>query len=211
MKNSLYVVDLDGTLLRSNSFYFFLNSVILMLLKHNIFSFFYLIYKIFLRKFRFIKHEDMVRILQFYWSKYFSQDELSFINKKLNKYLEKNIRTELLNFLKKIKKRGDVVILSTAAASEYSSLISERYTVIDKLHATPFYKNKNWFHNKGESKVKQINLLNKNKKYKVICFTDHIDDLALIKICSVAYLFPPIVNNLKSIKTVSTKLINFYE
>ena len=210
MTGTIYVVDLDGTLLKSNSFYFFLFIVLKRLMSKKIISFFYVLYRILLRKLKLIKHIDLLNTLQFFWIDQNLSNQL-FFKKKLDQYLKKNIRLDLISFIEKIKKNDDIIILSTAAAYEFSSLIFKKYKIFDKLHSTSSYGHKNQVHNKGINKVKKILNLNKNLRYNIISFTDHIDDLPLIKISTTAYLFTPVVHKINDYNLQYTKLINYNE
>lgn len=216
MKRKLIVVDLDGTLVKDNSFHFFLTGLFRHALKD--FSFYSVgaLTKIFsfaaLRKARICSHERLKQELQKIWVGFESRGQGYFLEKRLSSYLKKSLRMDLISYLESIKGIDDKVVLATAAPEEYVELIAKQLRVIDVVIATPSIKKDTWFHNLGQQKWDNISLLMNGQDFEIISFTDHQDDLPLLSNSNSSYLFPPLSDRAGELRnSLKIDVKRFYE
>jgi len=208
----IYVVDLDGTLINGNSLNFFAVSLIsTSLMVRNIYSLNALVKLLFTvakRKLRLCTHDDMKQVFQRIWSGFESRGYKDILEGLVQEYLNKVLRVDVIDFIQSDKSSGDIVLLATAAPSEYVDIIVSMIPVFDGYVATPRVNDGKWFHNISENKwmsiVESFDVYNK----EIISFTDHVDDLPLIENSNQVYLFLPIAAEFKALRRRYTN-INF--
>jgi phosphoserine phosphatase len=176
------VVDLDGTLLSTNTF----KEYIIFSCKEAIkCHFFYVLTLIFfwviIRKIRLIKHDVMkyhvLHLTKFYMTQTKIEIFTSIIVSKIN--------NSILCLLRKLKKKKYTICLSTAAPGVYVKPLSEYLSsVIDFIVTTPMPSgNFSWHENVRQVKADNtIKLLNQNGIQLKILITDHHDDIPLLLI-----------------------------
>ena len=216
MSKRLIVLDLDGTLIDHNSFIFFclilLRLSFYILKRSSIIAAVRIIAFSILRKFRICSHGRLKAELQRVWSLYENLGYKALLNIELVKYLERYLRTDVVEFVSHMKTSDDTVLLATAAPKEYVELIVKEVSIIDIYHATTGINDGAWVHNIGKQKWQRISDLIADANTTVISFTDSADDLPLIENSDVAYIFPPLSNNIEKLidNFGSQKIKSFY-
>lgn len=183
----IVIVDLDGTLIQGNSFHEFIK----INFKYARFSIkLKLIYLSLLRIFRIIKHSQ----LKFKILKIISLDER--IKKDFKNKINEMKNEKVWDLLDKFYKTGAEIWLATAAPDIYIPIIWN-----GKFIATKSYNNEKMIECKGINKVKEIkNKLNK-KDVVIAIFTDHYDDIPLIRLCSgTSFLVKPSKKSIRKIR-----------
>lgn len=179
MKKSL-IIDLDGTLLNTNTFKDYIKYIFNDTLKKRKFliSVQIVVYVI-LRKLRIISHECMKKHILKSTSPFMSYEKL----KKFTQTLYRKENLKVVELLLKYKAQNYLCILSTAAPESYATIIANHYG-FDNCIATPNYIIKNsWKENVKENKKENtIKFLKRNNASLNIFITDHHDDLPLLKI-----------------------------
>lgn len=178
MKKSL-IIDLDGTLLNTNTFKEYIKYIFNNTLKKRKFliSVQIVVYVI-LRKLRIISHECMKKHILKYTSPFMSSEKL----KKFTQTLYRKENLKVVELLLKYKAQNYLCILSTAAPESYAKIIANHYG-FDNCIATPNYIINSWKENVKENKKENtINFLKRNNASLNIFITDHHDDLPLLKI-----------------------------
>jgi len=214
MLKKLFVIDLDGTLVKGNSFNFFVTCLLMHSLQQKTAYSLYLACKIvfisIMRKLRVFSHNRMKRLLQKIWRYYVTIGHKEILRSKVQNYIDGALRTEVVSFVSDKKTSGDRVIIATAAPEEYVSIIAELIPIIDHFIATPAIISKVWYHNLSEIKWENVSAFIGEDSYYVISFTDHYDDLPLIKNSNKTYLFSPLADEIEMLKKqVTTDLIVF--
>ena len=198
------VVDLDGTLLSTNTFtQFIIQSMIVMIHTLKWKKVWLLIQVIIKRKLKQVTHEQMkFKILQITNDLFSEQDILQFAQK-----LSKKKNNNVIKVITDYKKQGYITCLSTAAPFIYSKKIQEIFN-IDLICATPSaINNLSWKENVREEKcINTIKLLQKNNIELKVFITDHYDDIPLLEISKDEnMLISPSKKTLNRIKTKSIK------
>jgi len=222
MRKKIYVFDFDHTLITVNSFRkwtieFFLKWRKTYSFRENLLStsLFFVFY--FLRFFKVIDHKTLKFLFLKIWMKYLSSHSLElrdFVTDLLHRYGRKH----LLSMIEQLPSDA-YVIISTAAPHVYAKYIHSILPRVDKVYATvmeKFYELTNFVENKGEEKVRHLyNFLRDNKMKRedvlVIFFTDHADDLPLIKISDKTFLVEPTEDFLFQFKNKDEKVNIFRE
>lgn len=182
MMQKAVVVDFDGTLISCNSFELYYRYVFFYNLKHlKGRNFIRLIYWIVLRKFRVISHNKLKCFFLLNFSGMNCDESIDGFIKVLNTFLNEKVVDLLMYY----KKKGDKVILSSAAPELYLIHFVDKYLdFIDCVISTksPNKKNGEWCENIGlikkENTFQQLSILNMSLD---VFITDHYDDLPLLK------------------------------
>lgn len=173
------VVDLDGTLLSTNSFKHYILFVCFkafMLLQYNIC--FSIVINVIKRKIRLVSHQEMKRNILIISSQLYSSIDISsFINKLIRK-----TNTSVLRLINNYRKKGYYICLSTAAPNIYAETIAKYYQFNGCCATiTPIF-NHDWNENIGDYKLKTtLDLFNAHNIELSVVITDHQDDLPLLK------------------------------
>ena len=217
MKNKVFIVDLDGTLIDANSWHFFIKCLVVHSITHiSIFSTISVIKIVsisILRKLNLYSHNRMKMDLQRIWNKFEKKGHKAALKRHVENYLSKVLRVELVEYILLNREEGDKVILATAAPEEYVTLIAELLPFVDFVVATPrLSKNSDWYHNIGENKLRSIFELIQDNDVEIVSFTDHEDDIPLIYNSHTSFIFPPVSNQITELKkSCNTKIICFYD
>lgn len=174
------VVDLDGTLVRINTFKVYIEYACEVALRNGRMDICaQLVWNVLLRKFRWISHEVMkYRILRA-TNGVMTRKRLDLLVDRLSLSLNPNV----INLLGKYRKEGYFILLSTAAPEHYASILSERLS-LDGVCATAIPKKRTgWKENVRSIKCENtINYLKNRDLSLDILITDHYDDIPLLKI-----------------------------
>ena len=182
-------MDLDGTLLRGNSFHMWIRYIVLggfrtvgtlarwrcrliVLISTG------------MRAARVIDHAGWKHRVQAAWHSAMahstdSQLELSgFL-----RVLESRIDSDLLDVIHHAQTKKAIAVMTTAAPSEYADPLASELG-FDAAVTTPSFSEDRWCHNIGEVKCRRtLDLLGERQwlDRRLVLYTDHIDDLALIR------------------------------
>lgn len=179
MKKAI-VVDLDGTLLKTNTFVHYIKYVCGKALLHgNVFVVIWMCLLVFLRKIRMISsHENLKRRILVCSKQYSKEDNMKELALKLCQYENQNV----LVIMDKYREQGYAVVLSSAAPEGYAKWIAKQY-MFDFACATKMSVNSDWRENVGEEKKLNTQLLlEENALTLSVLITDHYDDLPLLRI-----------------------------
>ncbi len=197
----LLVVDLDGTLVNVNSFTEFVIYVAQDAVKRGKLDFLLKIIRIVgLRKLRCISHAAAKMTIMGYCSSFYKGDEVySFFCSKLINQL----RPSVLNLIDEYHKRGDKVVLATAAPAEYAKLLAMQCG-LDFCIASE-YMNKispmQTYECVGEEKLQRVKELCLHENMRVAAVvSDHSDDLPLMRFAPIAYLVSPSILTEKKLR-----------
>lgn len=122
-----------------------------------------------------------------------------FINH-LNKKIRLSLRTKIHNQIAS----GDVVLLTTAAPEEYVKPLVSSIPEINHYLSTPHALSAEWFDHIRDKKLENTNsyLLRKGySDFNSCLYTDHEDDLPLLKTCDSAVLFEPLAHDIEQLKS----------
>jgi len=199
MKPEINVIDLDGTLLRTNTFHKWM----LFLLKKSFFKYpqdsLKLIYIASLRLSKQITHTQMkYKVLQISEAQHFKKYIDDFVGT-----LDIYLNNEVLKF---VKNDNTINILATAAPELYANKIADIYG-FEYCLATPSTNNKQWYENIREKKKNTLlTLMNSMKIDKVdIVITDHHDDIPIMKLANQILLVAP---SKQTIQLLEKNIIN---
>lgn len=195
------VVDLDGTLLNTNTFHKWIFFCLRKSLFFNIIDTVKILYFIILRLCRIDTHKQLKYNILKITEK---ENYIVLINDFLIS-LEKYINNEVLEFL---EDKNGTYILATAAPEIYTKHISKKYNFNFEVSTPSIYK-KDWYEN--IKNIKKENLFKLLKKENVtfnidIFFTDHHDDIYLARISRKTILVNP---SSKTIKVFDDSKINY--
>lgn len=183
----MIIVDLDGTLIKKNTFHQYMLFIIYILMKKTdvatIISIFYYILCRMLRK---IPHSTLKKnVLNLANKKISYKENLIFVE-----HILKWTNTRLVKFMKSYE--NSVCVLATAAPDCYATIVAKKFG-FDYCIATSNTINEVWEENIREKK--------RNNVYKLcakignvdpyIIFTDHYDDLPTMKVCQKTVLVNP--------------------
>ena len=174
-------IDLDGTLVKTNTFRDYLSycgNVALRSFKFGIC--WSILWWVTLRKLRLVSHSRMKYVLL--------RRTASFINRKgrLDQFIELEltyVNRRVLQLAEPYRSRGYLLILTTAAPGIYAHPIAEDLS-IDLCCATPLPSEVvigRWQENVGQNKVDALSrMLQVHKAELEVVITDHFDDLPLL-------------------------------
>ena len=178
---SALAIDLDGTLLATNSFQDYLSfcgHAALHRLRLDIAL--SIVFWVTLRKLRFIRHSTMKRHLLNRTASFMQHKE------RLDLFVEREliaVNRSVLQLMEQYRNRGYLFVLTTAAPGIYAHPIAENLH-IDLCCATPLPSEVvigQWYENVGEQKVQSLRrLLAVHKAELEVVITDHYDDLPLL-------------------------------
>lgn len=166
-KNSIFIIDLDGTLLECNSFPIFA--------KHCLFAFGWLAaWILFERKILRKPHAKTKEKLQKLWLEKAIDSDLE----KLIAALQQKIRPEFAVILEGIKNGKIDAIIATSAAAVYAIPLANRLG-FQYVIASEIGKPENRAEEKAKNVLELIEKQGWQTRNKVVC-TDHIEDLPLM-------------------------------
>ena len=174
------VIDLDGTLLNTNTFICYIIFICkIALLKGDFFSVCRVVLLIFLRKIRIISsHENFKKKILTCLNKYSNERNMKDFSVTMYKYENQRV----ISLLNKYRELGYATLLSSAAPETYVEVIASHY-LFDFKCATPKVIDSNWRENVGEfKKYNTLSLLKRNSLVMSVLVTDHYDDLPLLQI-----------------------------
>lgn len=174
------VVDLDGTLLDTNTFEHFIVFMTKAALKQlDVWTAFIIVTLVMLRKFRIISsHEKMKYYILRKSERYATPSKM----RELVNFLKKYENSNVLNLIWKYRNEGYALVLSTAAPNPYAAIISSDYK-FDYFCATAMPQGKKWEENVNKQKKKNtIELLDRFGGELSVLLTDHYDDFPLLSI-----------------------------
>ncbi len=202
MNNNLLIVDLDGTLIRGNTFHWFIKFAFLYYLKRFSFKSILILILVWLRIMRVISHS----ILKYYillTTNGFPKKSL----REFSKIVIKQINPIVLNHFSNY---NGIRCLSTAAPENYAAFIG-RLLKFDFVLATNSndLRRRKWVENIGENK--KISLLShieeNNLSFNLdTLITDHFDDIPLMRIFDKVILINPSEDTIQRIKTLRLKI-----
>jgi len=197
LDKNVTVVDLDGTLMCVNTFHKWMQRLFLLCLKRGyLFDMLKLLLIIFLRAIKQIDHAAMkFSILEISQKRVSSSDISHFVNT-----LHRHVNHHILH----TRHDGQqIYILATAAPRLYAEEIAKRYH-FDYVIATENTSKQPWKENLKETKkenlLKLLALYAPNSKF-VTLYTDHHDDLPLMKIASHTILVNPDNETLRQVQS----------
>ena len=187
MDKTLLIIDLDGTFVSVNTFHIWMKFLFLEELKQfHLTSVIKILSIIFLRLTKNITHRQMkFRILKLS-EKNISKQQINTFVDTLDVYVNQTILTKLQDVSTR-------TLLATAAPLLYAQAIKEKYH-FDDVIATEYTHVDKWTENiKEEKKNTYLKLLHDKAidPKKVILYSDHHDDLPLMKISDFTYLVHP--------------------
>lgn len=177
MKNAI-VVDLDGTLLKINTFVHYIKFVCKKALRRgNVIIVGRIVLLVILRKVRLISsHEKLKKKILTCSIGYFDDNEMEELAFLLYEYEN----CEVVSIIEQYRNKGYLTVLSTAAPSIYAEIIGRHYK-FDYVCSTKLPKGKYWQENVNEQKkLNTLKLLKDNSLVLSVFITDHYDDLPLL-------------------------------
>jgi len=187
LDKTLLIIDLDGTFVSVNTFHKWMKFLFLEELKQfHLTSVMKILSIIFFRLTKNIAHREMkFRILKLS-EKNISKQQINTFVDTLDVYVNQTILTKLQDVSTR-------TLLATAAPLLYAQAIKEKYQ-FDDVIATEYTHVEEWRENiKEEKKNSYLKLLHDKAidPKKVILYSDHHDDLPLMKISDFTYLVQP--------------------
>ncbi len=179
MKKTI-IIDLDGTLLKTNTFEHYILFVVKTALKRiDIRTVFLISILVLLRKVRLIStHEKMKYHILKGTASYATPQRMRELATLLEHYENMNV----FSLKESFKEKNYVTILSTAAPMPYAKIISEDFG-FDHCSASEMPLGKEWKENVNEQKKKNtLNMLNSFNGELCVFVTDHYDDLPLLRL-----------------------------
>lgn len=193
------VFDLDGTLLRGNSFrLWFLYLVVgryphLTSAQRAHLSFQALAIMV-KRKLNFCDHVCAKRQLQKIWASSLVSDRKHEVIERLMGQLGKMVRPCFTSILKDVREKRVDAVLATAAAEEYARPFGRRLGFTRILTSPPATSATDAQDNVGERKAENVRALLKELGWadrKIIVLTDHHEDMPLMQLCDYVLWFGP--------------------
>lgn len=184
-KRKLVIVDLDGTLIRGNSFSMFTLWLVRRLIsRFNLIQGFAVTGWVLLRKIHAISHSAVKKRIMKIAEETLSKDELKLFSKKLLK----SLNPESVDLFSCRRRSGDYLCLATAAPYSYASILGNELG-FDQVEGTRLpgiaFKSGDasvFTECKGEAKLSRVRKLCEDLNIEPSLFlTDHIDDLPLMK------------------------------
>ena len=202
MTKKTIIIDLDGTFVSVNTFHKWMKFIFIEELKKlHFISIVNILKIIFLRYFKRINHADMKYMILEISEKNIHQTQIDNFVGLLDKYIHQTL-SNIVN------DESTLTILATAAPLFYAQSIKNKYG-FDYVLATPGTNTSVWEENIRDTKRKNILSLYQNQHLKQedsILYTDHHDDIYLMKYVSLTYLVNP---DSKTIELVQNENINF--
>ncbi|MDQ7084907.1 MAG: HAD family hydrolase [Sulfurovum sp.] len=199
MDKKIIVIDLDGTFVSVNTFHKWMKFVALKSLqKLYLISIIKIFWIIFRRAIKSINHGQMKFAILKISEKTMSALDIEDFVKSLDKYVHQDI-------LKHLKNPNYMTILATAAPQIYAKKIQEVYAFNYEV-STPVSSQTPWKENLKETKKQNVLKLLKEERLSLnidILFTDHHDDLPLMKYAKETYLVGASEKTLKILKEKS--------
>ena len=196
MDKQITVVDLDGTLMCTNTFHKWMQRLFVLCLKRgSIVDAFRILLTLFLRLIRKIDHAAMKYTILKISEKCTSQEDISRFVTDLHRYVNHQI-------LDQHNAEHSLHILATAAPKLYAEEIAARYH-FDHFIATEETSCQPWKENLKEEKKRNLLKLLATyapKSKLSLIYTDHHDDLPLMKIASHTVLVNPDEETLKRVQ-----------
>lgn len=174
------VVDLDGTLLNTNTFIHYIRFVFKEALKKgDFFRAGWISMLVCFRKVRLISSHEKLKEKILLCSKcYTDSQRMSKLATILLEYENKNT----ISILDRYRTLGYSTILSSAAPNVYTDIIGKYYS-FENVCSTEMPKDKDWHENVNEKKkMNTLTLLEMNNLELAVVVTDHYDDLPLLLI-----------------------------
>lgn len=172
------VVDLDGTLLRVNTFReYLLFAMKRLLCQMRLFETSRLIWAVTARKMRLMTHSEMKRRALSSSARYLDRRDVEALVDKLLM----TINQDVARLVEQYRAEGCMLLLATAAPALYAGRIADLLD-FDCCVATPdVISGKEWHENVGEAKLAAVEecLREKNVSLAVV-ITDHYDDFPLV-------------------------------
>ena len=178
MKKAI-VIDLDGTLLCTNTFKHFISFICKKsLLKWNFIKTIYFCFLVILRKTRLISSHEKLKY-------YILKHSFNYVDEKLMIEFANGLfhyeNHRLLDLIDQYRENGYGIILSTAAPSVYADIIGKHYKIDAICSSEMPYDDNEWHENVNERKknntLAMLNVLNMDLSVFV---TDHYDDIPLL-------------------------------
>lgn len=185
MPKKIIVVDLDGTLLSTNTFHKWIIFLFRKSLYINPFHSIQILFILAQRLLKQITHKEMkYKILKISQKENYTYYIASFIES-LNKYLNQDV-------LSHVQEENSLTILATAAPALYANAIASKYN-IDYCSATPSIFSNIWYENIKEKKKENLQELldHLNLKDIAIVISDHHDDLWIMEMATRVILVNP--------------------
>lgn len=194
----LVLVDLDGTLVRGNSFHIWLRHMVTtglrtLTLPARLASRLSICFFAALRLGRLISHARLKRACQRVWSSAMARS--SDPAYELDSFLAALMRrtdARICDWVSESQRDGAIAVLTTAAPGDYASPLARRLG-FDGVVATPQAHSEPWSENLREAKRQNTAAYLQRmgwQRQRTILFTDHIDDLPLMRaveeVCIVA-------------------------
>lgn len=207
MKKKCIVVDLDQTFIKGNTFHLWLKFLIFQSSFSNLWLTINIVIFVFFRLIRIISHEKLKRKII-----YLSNLQKSKIN--LDEFI--NVTDKLINedILIKLQNRtqNEIWILATAAPAIYSELIASKYN-FDYCISTSMNFDSEWKENIRNVKLENVqSLVNKLNITSIdYLYTDHYDDIPLMRVAKKTYLVNPTIKTLENVKkyNINYSVINY--
>lgn len=175
------VVDLDGTLLRVNSWPLFARALMRSLLRRgHLASAARLAWKALLRKAGRIDHRRLKYAFGHIAAKHFAEADLELLLRELCGY----VAADVMELLAEYARRGAEPLLATAAAAEYSRPLGRRlgFTLIAASSDARCASVEEYVECKGAAKVAAVDSLLEKEHLRVAAIiTDHHHDLPLLQ------------------------------
>lgn len=195
------VVDLDETFIKGNTFHLWLRFLVSKFLIKRLGFTIKILFYVFLRFIRVIKHEKLKReILKLTILKKNEINLDEFVQK-----VETLANKDIINKLKN-KALNQIWVLATAAPSIYSEVIANRYN-FDFCIATRMNIDSEWKENIREEKFRNVKKLMDSLHINSIdeLYTDHSDDIPLMKVARETYLVNPSRETLENVDKAGVK------
>ena len=197
------IVDLDGTLLRTNTF----KEYIVFILKYwylRLDIAIVLFFLVGLRKIRVISHETMKYYILLCTKSFMTAKRLS----DFASLLMTKVNSNVLSVIQQFRDWGGVAYLSTAAPSSYASIIADRLNLEGYCATELPLRDKEWHENVRDVKCKStLDFLQEKGVVFDVLLTDHYDDLPLLKVAkSKNYLVNP---NKKTVELARAANVKF--
>ncbi len=202
MPKPLLIIDLDGTFVSVNTFHKWMIFVAKQALKKlGLKALSKILYTIALRAFKRINHAQMKYAILEVSEKLVTDKEIEIFVNTLEPYVHLNIL--------KILEEKNISILATAAPLIYAKAIKEKYG-FDYVIATSPTSIKPWKENLKEEKKKNLLALLKEEDIRAsqsILYTDHHDDLPLMRYANETYLVGDSKETLEKIEEKNINII----
>jgi len=190
LDKKIVVIDLDGTFVSVNTFHKWMKFLFIeSIKKFHLIVLIQILISAFLRYLKVIDHSQMkFTILSISEKTMSHQQRVSFVHS-LEPYINDKI-------LKVMQNEDDIYILATAAPILYAEIIKKHYpfTYVIATNETNSTDSSAWKENiRDEKKKNLMTLLQKhalNNQISVL-YTDHHDDLPLMKCSNITYLVDP--------------------